>query len=42
MYEKLCKIKDKINEDQVDLIKKILDKVKKEIKTMPKNKKKCD
>ena len=44
MYKKLRKIKDKINEDQVDLVKKILDEVKKEIKTVPKKKKKkkCD
>ena len=40
MYKKLRKIKDKINEDQVDLVKKILDEVKKEIKTVPKKKKK--
>ena len=39
MYKKLCETKDKINEDQVDLIKKILDKIKKEIKNAPKNKK---
>ena len=39
MYKKLCETKDKINEDQVDLIKKILDKIKKQIKNTPKNKK---
>ena len=39
MYEKLPETKDKINEDQVDLIKKILDKIKKQIKNTPKNKK---
>ena len=39
MYKKLPETKDKINEDQVDLIKKILDKIKKQIKNTPKNKK---
>ena len=38
MYKKLSETKDKINEGQVDLIKKILDKIKKEIKNTPKNK----
>ena len=39
MYKKLRETKDKINEDQVDLIKEILDKIKEEIKNVPKNKK---
>ena len=39
MYKKLRHTKGKINEDQVNLIKEILDKIKKEIKNMPKNKK---
>ena len=39
MYKKSCETKDKINEDQVDLIKEILDKIKEEIKNVPKNKK---
>ena len=34
--------KGKINEDQVNLMKERLDKIKKEIKNMPKNKKNCD
>ena len=39
MYKKLHETKGKINEDQVDLIKEILDTIKKEIKNFPKNKK---
>ena len=39
MYKKSRETKDKINEDQVDLIKEILDKIKEEIKNVPKNKK---
>ena len=39
MYKKLRNTKGEINEDQVNLIKEILDKIKKEIKNMPKNKK---
>ena len=38
MYKKLCETKDKENEDQVYSIKKILDKIRKEIKNVPKNK----
>ena len=39
MYKNLCETKGKRNEDQVYSIKKILDKIKKEIKNVPKNKK---
>ena len=39
MYKKLCETTDKTNEYQVYSIKKILDKIKKEIKNVPKNKK---
>ena len=39
MYKKLRQTKGKRNEDQVYSIKKILDKTKKEIKNVPKNKK---
>ena len=39
MYKKLHDTKEKINEDQVDLIKEISDKIKKEIQNAPKNKK---
>ena len=39
MYKKLRQTKGKRNEDQVYSIKKILDKIKKEIKNVPKNKK---
>ena len=42
IYKKLRHTKGKINEDQVNLIKERLDKIKKEIKNMPKNKKNCD
>ena len=38
MYKKLRKTEGKINEDQVYSIKNILDKIKKEIKNVPKNK----
>ena len=38
MYKNLCETKGKRNEDQVYSIKKILDKIKKEIKNVPKNK----
>ena len=38
MYKKLGKTEGKINEDQVYSIKNILDKIKKEIKNVPKNK----
>ena len=38
MYKKLGKTEGKINEDQVCSIKNILDKIKKEIKNVPKNK----
>ena len=38
-YKKLRHTKGKTNEDQINLIKEILDKIKKEIKNMPKNKK---
>ena len=39
MYKKLRQTKDKENEDQIYSIKEILDKIKKEIKNTPKNKK---
>ena len=38
IYKKLRETKDKENEDQVYSIKKILDKIRKEIKNVPKNK----
>ena len=38
MYKKLRETEGKINEDQVYSIKNILDKIKKEIKNVPKNK----
>ena len=39
MYKKLRETKDKENEDQVYSMKEIIDKIKKEIKNVPKNKK---
>ena len=38
MYKKLRETEGKINEDQVYSIKNILDKIKKEIENVPKNK----
>ena len=39
MYKKLCKTEGNKNEDQVDTIKKVLDKIKKLIEKVPENKK---
>ena len=39
MYKKFRKTKGKINEDQADSIKEILDEIKIKIKNVPKNKK---